>query len=172
MLKNLPGLYLRRKIDMSIENIQILSNNPHFSALLLHSFLTGYKKECELSIAMIAIPLLYNREMRKKLLRANKNSSPQTLFLYSQQGKDLSGQSKLAGFWNKYDILEYQIKNSLIILYSENKISFKKNIISLENEINYRNYKGESSNWLRAAYYLGIILKKATFEDLVAILRS
>ena len=157
---------------MSIKHIQTLVNDPHFSSMLLQSFLTGYGKDCDLQIAMLTLPLLYNGEIRKKLLTANKNSSPQTLFLYAQHGKELSGQSKLAGFWNKFDILETLIKQSIIVLYSEKKIEIDVNKIKLLKTLGYKEFSNNVQDWLRASHYLGVILKKATTEDLLVILRS
>lgn len=157
---------------MSIKHIQTLVNDPHFSSMLLQSFLSGYGTNCDLQIAMLTLPLLYNGEIRKKLLTANKNSSPQTLFLYAQHGKELSGQSKLAGFWNKFNILETLIKQSIIVLYSEKKIEIDGNKIKLLDALSYKDFNGNVQNWLRSAHYLGVILKKATTEDLLVILRS
>lgn len=121
---------------------------------------------------MVALPLLYNANIREKLLKANKTSSPQTLFLYPQQGKNLSGQANLAGFWNTYDVLEKLIKQSIIILYSKKKIVLDKKLILLKEEVDYKKFKNNMHDWLRTAYYLGIILEKATVEDLLTILRS
>ena len=157
---------------MSIKHIQTLANDPHFSSMLLQSFLTGYDTDCDLRIAMLTLPLLYNGEIRKKLLTANKNSNPQTLFLYAQHGKELSGQSKLAGFWNKFDILETLIKQSIIVLYSEKKIEIDGNKIKLLKTLSYKEFSGNVQDWLRSSHYLGVILKKATTEDLLVILRS
>ena len=105
-------------------------------------------------------------------MTANKNSTPQTLFLYTQHGKELSGQSKLAGFWNKFDILETLIKQSIIILYSEKKIEIDGNKIKLLKALSYKKFSGNVQDWLRSSHYLGVILKKATTEDLLIILRS
>ncbi len=157
---------------MSIENIKILSNNPHFSALLLQSFLTGYEKSCDMALLGIVLPILFNVNARNKLERANMKSSVNSLFLFSQQGTQLSGQANLAGFWNRYEILRENTNYAIIILSSEGKIELQNSYITLKQLIQYENYDGSVKLWLRCAYYLGVVLNKASNEEIIEILKG
>lgn len=40
---------------MSINNIKRLSMNPHFYALLMQGFLSGYEKPCEIKLPFMEI---------------------------------------------------------------------------------------------------------------------
>lgn len=157
---------------MSIDNIKILSTNPHFSALLLQSFLSGYEKICEISLIEIVLPILFNVNARKKLERANIKSSVNSLFLFPQQGAQLSGQANLAGFWIRYELLEKNTKHAIIILASEHKIELHKNYIELIQKIQYEDYTENVRLWLRCAYYLGVVLNKASNDEIIEILRG
>lgn len=42
---------------MSIENIEILSMNPHFQGFLMKLFLSGYNKPCELRLVYCIIEI-------------------------------------------------------------------------------------------------------------------
>ena len=54
--------------------------NPHFYALLMQGFLSGYEKPCEIKLPFMAIPILLYAESREKLVNANKRSRIDTLF--------------------------------------------------------------------------------------------
>ncbi len=157
---------------MSIETIKVLSNNSHFSALLLQSFLSGYEKYCDMAMIGIVLPILFNGNTRKKLERANINSSVNSLFLYPQQGAQLSGQANLAGFWIRYEMLAKNTKHAIIILSSEDKIELRKNYVALKQKIQYEGYSGSVRLWLRCAYYLGVVLNKASNEEIIDLLRG
>lgn len=70
---------------MSINNIKRLSMNPHFYALLMQGFLSGYEKPCEIKLPFMAIPILLYAESREKLVNANKRSRIDTLFQCKRQ---------------------------------------------------------------------------------------
>lgn len=53
---NSSGRLVKKK--MSIKDIKTLSMNPHFYAMILNSFFTGYGKPCEISIAFLVLPIL------------------------------------------------------------------------------------------------------------------
>ena len=157
---------------MSIENIKVLSNNSHFSALLLQSFLSGYDNYCEISLLEIVLPILFNVNARKKLEKANIKSSVNSLFLFPQQGAQLSGQANLAGFWVRFGLLEKNVKHAIIILASEDKIALNNACIELKQRIQYEDYSDHVRLWLRCAYYLGVVLSKASNEEIIEILRG
>lgn len=149
---------------MSIKNIQALSLNPHFISILIQSFLTGYVKPCEPRNIFFVAPLLFYKESREKLMTARTNSKMETIFeeaIPIESGVKLSGKVRLAGFIDRYEVLKDSTKKAVIILSSEGKIVWHKDIELLES-ISYKNYNGEIKNWLKAAYYLGIIMSCTT----------
>lgn len=109
---------------MSINNIKILSLNPHFYSLLIQNFLSGYGKPCDIKLLFMAIPILIYKESREKLVRANKKSRIETLFQDSQTIEDskISGKTRLSGYIDRYKALMPYCKEALIILSSESKI--------------------------------------------------
>lgn len=90
---------------MSIENIQILSMNPHFNGLLMQFFLSGYNKPCEIRLAFMALPILMYSESRKKLSSAKSTSKMETLFNKPEileNDVKISGKVKLSGYLERY----------------------------------------------------------------------
>ena len=157
---------------MSINNIKSLSTNPHFSALLIQSFLTGYGRECDFEVSFLVLPILFDRESREKLKTANKSSRLDTLFSTKQSvdNVQVSGQTRLAGFFARYNLLEAQSKSSIIILSSEEKIHLKNRKISLITKIEYAKHLGVVKEWLRCAYYLGLILSQYRTQQILEFL--
>ena len=47
---------------MSIKHIEILTTNPHFYALAIKGFLSGYKEPCEMRYVFMALPILLYKE--------------------------------------------------------------------------------------------------------------
>ncbi|WP_297430410.1 three component ABC system middle component [Clostridium sp.] len=152
---------------MSIEHIQRLSMNPHFYGVLLQAFLSGYNKPCDVRSVFMALPILLYSESRKKLLRANNRSKMETLFNSSEViGEDfnISGKVRLSGYIQRFEELKTSCKKALIILYSDKKIFLSNYKIILIKPVSYSDYEGTIKNWIRAAYYLGIVFAK-TSED-------
>lgn len=155
---------------MSIKNIEILSMNSHFYALLFRGFLSGYNKPCEIRMLFMALPILLYSDSRKKLLSANKKSKMESLF---NKPKDLdnddkiSGKSDLAGYISRFEDAKGLSKKAIIILCSQGKISLKGNkVLLVSDPIKHLSYKGEVKQWIRAAYYLGIIFSKTSENHL------
>lgn len=161
-----------RRMIMSINNIKCLSSNPHFSALLIQGFLSGYSRECDLGISFLVLPILFYLESREKLKTANKFSRLDTLFGTKQSVDNIqvSGKTRLAGFFTRYNLLESQSKNSVIILASEKKINLKKGKLFLVEKIDYTKYSGCVKDWLRCAHYLGVILSQYTNKEILEFL--
>lgn len=138
--------------------------NSHFYALLFRGFLSGYSKPCEIRTLFMALPILLYLDSREKLISANKRSSMESLFNNPKElenNKKISGKSDLAGYIKRFEDVKGLSKKAIIILYSQDNIRLKGNKIFLTSDsINYLKYKGEIRNWIRAAYYLGIIFAK------------
>lgn len=153
---------------MGINNIKMLSMNPHFYSLLIQSFLSGYEKPCEIKLPFMAIPILLYAESREKLANANSRSRIDTLFQSPQiiDGNKISGKTRLSGYIDRYNSLKPYCKKSIIILSSEGKIAFSEHKIVLIKKINYKNFEGTVKDWIRCAFYLGVVFSKTTEEHL------
>ena len=153
---------------MSINNIKKLSMNPHFYSLLIQSFLSGYEKPCEIKLPFMAIPILLYAESREKLVNANKRSRIDTLFQSSQvvENNKISGRTRLSGYIDRYNSLKQYCKEALIILSSEDKIVFDNYKIILTRKIDYKNFEGTIKDWIKCAFYSGVVFSKTTEEHL------
>lgn len=153
---------------MSINYIKRLSMNPHFYSLLIQSFLSGYEKPCEIKLTFMAIPILLYAESREKLINANKRSRIDTLFQSSQTiGENkISGKTRLSGYVDRYNLFKQYCKEAIIILSSEKKIVLKDHKIFLIQKIDYKNFNGNIREWIRCAFYLGVVFSKATEDHL------
>lgn len=153
---------------MSISKIKLLSLNSHFFSLLIQSFLSGYKKPCELKLPFMALPILMYAESREKLINANKRSRIDTLFQSPQiiENRNISGKTRLSGYIDRYDALKPYCKEVLIILYSKNKIVIDEYKIVLIKKIDYKNFEGSIKDWLKCAFYLGVVFSKTSEEQL------
>lgn len=154
---------------MSIRNIQRLSMNEHYFALVLQCFLTGYGRPCHLKMVFMSLPILMYSESRKKLKKANKASRIDTIFSSKQNvlGTDISGREQFSGFVQRYDMLLAYCKKAVIILSSEGKATVTVQEVSLLEPVDYKAYSGEVREWLRCAFYLGVIFSKTTYDNLV-----
>ena len=153
---------------MSINNIKKLSLNPHFYSLLMRSFLSGYEKPCDIKLPFMAIPILLYAESREKLINANKRSRIDTLFQSYQVVEEsrISGKTRLSGYIDRYNSLKPYCKEAIIILSSEEKIVFNDYKIVLIKRIDYKDYAGTIKDWIKCAFYLGVMFAKTTEEHL------
>ena len=154
---------------MSISNIRKLSTNPHFYSLLIQSFLSGYEKPCEIKLPFMALPILLYSESRDKLANASVRSRIDTLFQSSQIVEEhvISGKTRLSGYLNRYNSVKPFCKQAIIILSSEDKISINEHKIILLQKIDYKKYKNTMvREWLKCAFYLGVVFSKTTEDHL------
>ena len=153
---------------MSISNIKRLSMNPHFYSLLIQSFLSGYEKPCEIKLLFMALPILLYADSRGKLINANKKSRIDTLFKPSQTmvGSKISGKTSLSGYVDRYNSIKPYCKEAIIILSSEEKISLDDYKIVIIKKIDYKKFEAAIKDWLKGAFYLGVIFSKTTKNHL------
>ena len=143
--------------------------NTHFYSLLIQSFLTGYEKPCELKFVFMALPILIHKESREKLCNANIKSRIDTLFQSEQVvgNSKISGRTRLTGYIDRYNALKPYSKESIIILCSENKVVINnEHKLIVVKKIDYKSFSGIVKNWVKCAYYLGIIFSKTTDDHL------
>lgn len=161
---------------MSIESIRALSMNPHFMAKLIQAFLCGYGDACNVQKIFFAMPILYHEPARQKLFTAKSSSRIESLYSGKKPlvgGEAISERARMAGFEGRYKILLPYVKHAIIVGCNEKIIS-----INCDNQLRYvskldykdRSLKQSISQWIRAAYYLGMTFKKATPEQLSNIL--
>lgn len=153
---------------MSINNIKKLATNSHFYSLLIQSFLSGYEKPCDIKLPFMALPILLYAESREKLVTANKRSRMDTLFQSPQIIEDckISGKTRLAGYFDRYNSLKPYCKETLIILFSEDKLVIDNCKIIITKKVDYKNYEGTIRDWVKSAFYLGVLFSKTTEEQL------
>lgn len=143
--------------------------NTHFYSLLIQSFLTGYEKPCEFKLVFMALPILIHKESREKLCNANIKSRIDTLFQSEQVvgNSKISGRTRLTGYIDRYNALKSYSKESIIILCSENKVVINnEHKLIVVKKIDYKSFSGIVKNWVKCAYYLGIIFSKTTDDHL------
>lgn len=142
--------------------------NTHFYSLLIQGFLSGYDKPCEMKLPFMALPILLYVESREKLVTANKRSRIDTLFQSSQiiEESKISGKTRLSGYVDRYNSLKPYCKEALIILSSEDKIVFNNHKIRLIKKIEYKNFEGTIRDWIKCAFYLGVVFSKTTEDHL------
>lgn len=154
---------------MSMNNIKILSMNPHFYALLIQGFLTGYEKPCEIKLPFMALPILLYAESREKLVNANIRSRIDTLFQSPQiiEESKISGKTRLSGYLDRYNSLKPFCKEALIILSSEDKLTISEHKIRLTQKVDYKNIQNTLvRDWVKCAFYLGVVFSKTTEDHL------
>lgn len=154
---------------MKNEHIKIISMNSHFYALIIQTFLTGYKKDCSLEMLYNVLPFITYIDLRTPLINANSKSSLYSVYSDSKNhlGKNrLSSKVRKIDFRRRYYTLKPYLGKALIVLYSNKKIILIKNRIKLLEEVKYQKYDIELRNWLKASYYLGSIFNKISIKEL------
>ncbi len=152
---------------MSHKDIETLSLNPHFFKQLIILFLSGYGKPCDLKLIFMVLPILLYAPSREKLASAKSTSRLESLFksqVEFDENIKLSGKTRLSGFLSRYEMLKPVTKKVIIILYSQCFISIHGRFVDTNRTVSYKNYNKSVSNWMKAAYYLGVVFAKST-ED-------
>ena len=114
------------------------------------------------------IPILLYAESREKLVNANKRSRIDTLFQSPQTINEnkISGKTRLSGYVDRYNSLKPYCKEAIIILSSEKKIAIEKHKIFLLQKIDYKGFEGDIREWIKCAFYLGVVFSKAAEDHL------
>lgn len=116
----------------------------------------------------MSIPILLYSDSRDKLKNANKASRMDTLYNSPLVVREISisGKTRLSGFLERYDYLKPYCKEALIILASEKKLAIEgKNLVLLQ-KLDYKKFNGNVKEWMRCAFYLGVIFSKTTVDHL------
>lgn len=78
----------------------------------------------------------------------------------------LSGKTRLSGYIDRYNSLKPYCKEAIIILSSEGKIAFNNHKIVLIKKIDYKDFEGAIKDWIKCAFYLGVVFSKTTEDHL------
>lgn len=158
---------------MSLKNIETLSLNPHFFKHLIICFLSGYGKSCDLKLVFMVLPILLYAPSREKLSSAKSTSRLESLFraqVEFDENIKLSGKTRLSGFLSRYEMLQPATKKTLIILHNQGFISIDGRYIVTNRTVSYKDYNKSFSNWMKAAYYLGVVFSKSTEDHITYFL--
>ena len=153
---------------MSIKNIETLPLNPHFFKKLIAAFLTGYGKSCDLKLVFMVLPILLYAPSREKLENANSRSKLESLFntKFEIEDQNISGKTRLSGFFSRYKMLGDATKKTIIILHSQGDIKISGTLISVTRAVDYSTYKNKIRTWMKAAHYLGVIFSNDEIEHI------
>ena len=155
-------------IQMNVNDLRALTMNPHFYALLIRSFLSGYEAPCKIELVFMVIPIIVHSDTRKPLATASSKSRFETLYGHLRN-KDtrLSGNALFAGFTERYLTLLPYSKIAVIILSSEKLITLNSDTIVAYQTIDYSTYSKPTRTWLRSTFYLGKVMRNTNFETVL-----
>lgn len=80
--------------------------------------------------------------------------------------RKISGKTRLSGYIDRYNSLKPYCKEAIIILSSEGKIAFNNHKIVLIKKIDYKDFEGAIKDWIKCAFYLGVVFSKTTEDHL------
>ena len=137
---------------------------------IFQNFLEGYGTDVDFKLLFYVLPIILNKDSRRRLIKANKASKLETVFKkenYKEYSDiKLSAQSNLSGFKDKFIELKDLTKTTIIILVNEEKIIIGNSVMLLKTD-NYSNYKDpDIVSLLRSSFYLGVIFNKSRVEQL------
>ena len=115
------------------------------------------------------VPFIENNFVKQeKLVNANRRSRIDTLFQSPQiiDERKISGKTRLSGYVDRYNSLKPYCKEAIIILSSEGKIAFNNHKIVLIKKIDYKDFEGAIKDWIKCAFYLGVVFSKTTEDHL------
>ena len=78
----------------------------------------------------------------------------------------ISGKTRLSGYVDRYNSLKPYCKKAIIILSSEEKIAVSNQKIVLIKKVNYKDFEGAIKDWIKCAFYLGVVFSKTTEDHL------
>lgn len=156
---------------MSFEHLRTLTLNPFLTAKIIQNFLEGYGTPADIKLVFYVLPIIMSKDSRDILAtKAIKSSRIETLFgtkkdEYAGTELKISRRVNISGFLERFEHLKDLTKLSLIVLCNENKITINDNITLLKSN-NFNKYSGTMRSMLKAAFYLGVVLRKTNFENL------
>ena len=159
---------------MSIDSICLIAMNPHYIGKLIQAFLTGYGDACDIKLVLMAMPILFHKPSRERLMKAKSGSRLKTIYGNAKalpSGETISGQAQIAGFLERYYIMLPHVKRAIICATSDKLIYCDEELkLSVCDRLEYKSMKKPLYYWYRASYYLGNIFRIATPEEISYIL--
>ncbi|WIM38689.1 DUF6521 family protein [Paenibacillus sp. PK4536] len=151
-----------------IDHIQNITYNPFFTSKIIHAFLTGYgEAEIPYNIIYIVLPIVYYLPSRKLLIVAKNTSTLRSLFV-----DDIAKSIALGGLQNRILYFSDITNHSIIVAANEGKIQLNENgCIVLSKKLDYKKVMNRNvREFLRAAYYLGVICSKMNISYVYRLL--
>lgn len=161
---------------MSIKKIKFLMYNPFFLGQIFINFLQGYDGPCNYKIFLYILPLIMVKQTRIFLSSANTRSTLESIFSSKKleiYGVEISKNIELINFADGYNYFKNLTNEVIIILYNEGELIYddKGFIAKNRHEIHHKKPSNKAQKeFFKAAYYLGVILKKYTLKEINQIL--
>ncbi len=135
-----------------------LSLNPFLISLIFQSFYKGYNKEfCKLPIHYIITPLIMYKESRDLFATITKNALLEKI-IDENKTQLIELQERV---WKMRELTHL----SLIEMANSNKIELKANV-KINEVIDYEKHNTDLKEYLRSAYYLGVLFKDFSIPDI------
>ncbi|ANS76972.1 hypothetical protein AWM70_22270 [Paenibacillus yonginensis] len=158
---------------MSILHIEILMYNPFFLSKIIHSFLTGYKKEVDLKTIFYVLPIIMYKDSRDRLNNARTDSTLYSLFskeiIMKEYNTKLNSKFTLNHVAELFQDYIEPTKQSIIILANQKNIRFQSSIVLLE-DFEYNKIAPSIREYFKSAYYLGQIFSKIEVSEFESFL--
>lgn len=152
---------------MKIDSIIKAELNIDILQAVILSFLSGFNGNCSYDLLLIATAFVYSKPCRESLSNANNKSTMQSIFLKQKVFDDTKSLVLWANVSQRVEILKQNFNLALIDLNSKEQIEFDKTI-KINSVFDYKIYTDNIiKSYLRAAYYLGIMMKKCDSNDII-----
>lgn len=150
-----------------VDHIQNITLNPFFMSRIIHAFIAGYEKTVvPFNLIYIVLPIIYYRPSRKLLISAQSRSSLRSLFI-----DDVDKATALGGLQERVYYFHKLTNQSFIVAVNEERIRFNPEGIQLSQNIDYKDILNKNvKDFIRAAYYLGLLCSKMEVSNLYRLL--
>lgn len=148
---------------MKISQLANAIYSPPWVAELLQYFLSGaqsVKSEgIKLELIYMVLPFIFDKVTRDRLITSNVRSNINKIF-FNKTSLELK--NALVDKNSQYLNFKYVTQRGLIYLGNYNQIKIDK-YISVSNPLKYKNITDSKKDYIKAAYYLGILLAKEEY---------
>jgi hypothetical protein len=147
-------------IDKHIKNINI---NPFWGGIIIQAFHNGYnKEECPLNLHYTVLPIVMYKDSRKIF----ENITIRASLTKIVDENPITFSELQNRIWDMRRLTNM----SLVNLNNSGKISLKSDVEIIET-IDYQKFTGDTGPFLRAASYLGKLLRELSVLEVYKILK-
>lgn len=140
------------------KHIHVIDVNPFLGGLIFQAFYKGYEgEECSVLIHYLILPMVMYSEMREVLCKLTKRHSLESV-IKNNRISFLGLQERI---WSMRHLTNLTLTN----LSSQNNIIFGEKVEIL-NRLNYSGSNESIREYLKAAYYLGVLFKSEKIPDI------